>query len=135
MATWTAEVESHRKKQLLTKFSLSIETHNKTELINTLVLFEAMISIAGGRFRGVQKGFRDGYGRPIEPLILFDDATPGSDGSTLALPASEMSVFAVIKALREKRQQFESGPALMRPIMYLPKVKDNVWGTYGLISA
>jgi len=73
-----------------------------------LALYEAMISIAGGRFRGVQKGLRDGYGKPIEPLILFDDATPGAHGSTLALPASEMSIHAVIAKLREKREEFES---------------------------
>jgi len=71
-------------------------------------LYDSMISIGGGVFRGVQKGFRDGNGKPVEPLILFDDASIGSHGSTLALPASQISMFAVIAALREKRKQFES---------------------------
>jgi len=48
-----------------------------------------------------------GYGKPIEPLILFDDATR-AHGSTLALPVSEMSIHAVIARIREKREEFES---------------------------
>jgi hypothetical protein len=64
-----------------------------------LVLYDAMIALGGGIFRGVQQGIG-------EPLILFEDASPESSRLTLALPASKLSAHAVIEAIRSKRQRY-----------------------------
>ena len=74
---------------------------------STLVLYDAMVALGGGVFRGVQQGFRDGRGKPVEPLILFDDSAE-SPMFTIAMPASKISAHAVIAAIREKRKQFEA---------------------------
>jgi hypothetical protein len=66
---------------------------------STLVLYDAMIALGGGVFRGVQQGI-------AEPLILFDDASVESPRFTLALPASKISAHAVIEAIRNKRQRY-----------------------------
>ena len=65
---------------------------------STLVLYDAMIALGGGIYRGVQHGMG-------EPLILFDDAS-SEPRLTLALPASKLSAHAVIEAIRSKRQRY-----------------------------
>jgi hypothetical protein len=64
-----------------------------------LVLFDAMIALGGGIYRGVQQGI-------AEPLILFDDASAESPRLSLALPASKVSAHAVIEAIRSKRLRY-----------------------------
>ena len=65
---------------------------------SVLVLYDAMIALGGGVFRGVQQGI-------AEPLILFDDAS-SEPRLTLALPASKLSAHAVIEAIRTKRLRY-----------------------------
>jgi hypothetical protein len=66
------------------------------------ILYDSMVSLGGGIFRGVQQSFLDGSGRQVEPLILFDDS---ESRFSIAMPASKVSAYAVIAAIREKRQQ------------------------------
>jgi hypothetical protein len=70
------------------------------------ILYDSMVSLGGGVFRGVQPGFRDASGKIVEALVLFDSTD--SPRVSIALPASKISAHAVIGAIREKRKQFQS---------------------------
>jgi hypothetical protein len=67
-------------------------------------LYRTMCELGGGRFVGVQAGFNDRHGNPVEPLCYFNSPLTGS---TLALPVSKVSSRTVAAHITKSNAQFE----------------------------
>jgi hypothetical protein len=64
-------------------------------------LFQVIVSLGGGIYKGVQPG---DYALGLEPLILFD----GPSRSTLALKSSELSSRRVFQEILKKELEFST---------------------------
>jgi hypothetical protein len=67
-------------------------------------LFETIIGLGGGKYRGVQPSFRDKHGNLVEDLILFDSP---QTGSTLGLYSSQLNADAVRRKIGESDTLYE----------------------------
>jgi hypothetical protein len=70
-------------------------------------LYEAMVHLGGGRFRGLLPAFRSRDGSITEALVLFDDAS-GVHQSTMALHVSEVRARTVRQRIESKRAEYEA---------------------------
>ena len=69
------------------------------------ILYKIMTELGGGRFRGIQRGFRNRHGRWVEALALFD--SPATK-TTLAIPVSQISAHAVRQHIAKSDAQFQT---------------------------
>jgi hypothetical protein len=70
-------------------------------------LYNEMVELGGGVFRGVQPGFKQ-----HPPLILFDDAgLPPNQSSTMCIAPADLSADAVRRAILSQRERYGRGAA------------------------
>jgi len=69
------------------------------------ICYKIMVELGGGRFKGIQAGFRNRYGVWVVPLVLFDSPV---SLTTLAISAPRLSARAVREHIAKSDALFQS---------------------------